>query len=40
MMYLIGKKIGKGKKKEVQVYHVCSEKIIFVTSNYLDKTNN
>ena len=39
MMYLIGKKIGKGKKKEVQVYHVCSEKIIFVTSTYLDKSN-
>lgn len=29
----------KEKKKEVQVYHVCSEKIIFVTSNYLDKSN-
>lgn len=25
--------------KEVQTYRVCSEKIIFVTSNYLDKSN-
>lgn len=25
--------------KEAQVYYVCSEKIIFVISNYLDKSN-